>query len=162
MDERDFKLIANKLYKDDDVYILLSTKSANMFTGESTPYIGLMNDGRKILLVFTTYENARQYVDSHGYEVLDGVYPIAQIDRWSKFSSLYEICNTALQMGVELMDVDPGTEQAVGFNIAWFMKVNYLRPKEASVVLTKSEIENFNGNVPLRLNMMPILGFEAK
>ena len=162
MGEIELKLLANKLYKDNDVYILLSTRSANMFTGQSTPYIGLMKDGRKILLVFTTYGYAKEYVDRHGYEVLDGVYPIAQIDRWSKFTSLYEICNTALQMGVELMDVDPGTEQAVGFNIAWFMKVNYLKPKEASVVLTKSEIENFNGNVPLRMNMMPILDFEAK
>ena len=162
MDEKDLKLLANKLYKDDDVYILLSTRSANMFTGESTPYIGLMKDGRKILLVFTTYENAKEYVDSHGYEVLDGVYPIAKIDRWDKYRNLYEICNIALQMGVELMDVDPGSEQAVGFEIAWFMKANFLRPKEASIILTKAEMENLGGQIPLRMNMMPILGFTDK
>lgn len=160
MDERDFKLIANKLYKDDDVYILLSTKSANMFTGESTPYIGLMKDGRKILLVFTTFENAREYMDSHSYEVLGGVYPIARVDRWDKYRNLYEICNTALQMGVELMDVDPGTEQAVGFEIAWFMKANFLRPKEASIVLTKEEMAQPTSQIKLRMNMMPILDFK--
>lgn len=161
MDEKDLKLMANKLYKDDDVYILLSTRNANMFTGESQPYMGMLKDGRKILLVFTTYEYARKYVDSHGYEVLEGVYPIARIDRWDKYRNLYEICNTALQMGVELMDVDPGSEQAVGFEIAWFMKVNFLRPKEASVLLTKAEMENLDGKIPLRMNMMPILDFKS-
>ena len=160
MDEKDLKLMANKLYKDDDVYILLSTRNANMFTGESQPYMGMLKDGRKILLVFTTYEYARKYVDSHGYEVLEGVYPIARIDRWDQYRNLYEICNTALQMGVELMDVDPGSEQAVGFEIAWFMKVNFLRPKEASVLLTKAEMENLDGKIPLRMNMMPILDFK--
>lgn len=75
-------------------------------------------------------------MDSHGYEVLEGVYPIARIDRWDKYRNLYEICNTALQMGVELMDVDPGSEQAAGVNkiivtdgphsIAW-LKLKYIK-----------------------------------
>ena len=160
MEEKDLKLLANQLYKDNDVYILLSTRSANMFTGESMPYVGLMNDGRKILLVFTTYENARQYVDSHGYEVLDGVYPIALIDRWDKYRNLYEICNIALQLGVELMEVDPGSNQAVGFEIAWFMKANFLSPKEASIVLTKEELAQPTSQIKLRMNMMPILDFK--
>ena len=153
-------MVANQLYKDDDVYILLSTRSANMFTGESIPYIGLMKDGHKVLLVFTTYENARQYVDSHGYEVLEGVYPIARIDRWDKYRNLYEICNIALQMGVELMDVDAGSDKAVRLEIAYFMKANFLKPKEVSIILTKEEAGKLDGQVPLRMNMMPMLDFK--
>lgn len=162
-DEQDAMDIAKKLYEQDELYILLSITNANMISGQSVPYIGALQDGQRILFVFTSYTYAKAYIDRCGYEVLDGIYTIGKIDKNDSYNSLYEICNTALHMGVQLMDINPGTEDAFGCQIPWFMQTNGLEPKEVSVMLSKEEMEHINnggGQVPLRMNPMKIVDFQ--
>lgn len=146
-----------------DLYILLSTVNANMIGGFSFPYVGQLENGR-ILFLFTDLEYAKKYCDQCGYEVLDGLYPLAQIDPKNKPANLEMISKIANQLGVTNIDFNPGHESmAFGVAIPWMQNVLNFDLKDISLILSDQEMEllkkNNDGKVPVRFNPMGILGF---
>lgn len=163
MTEQEAILTAQSIFNSQDLYIMLSVKQADMTNGSSVPYIGAIENGEKILFVFTSYEKAKSYIDKIGYEILDNVYPIAKIDTEDKYRNFYQICNTAVNMGIHNIDIDPTTEGAFCCKILWMLNVNGKEPEQASILLSREEAEsimkNNNGQVPLRMNSMPVMNF---
>lgn len=153
-----------KEYVEGDLYILLSSVNANMIGGFSFPYIGQMENG-KILFLFTDLEYAKKYCVENGYEVLDGLYPLAKVEKENIPSNLEMIAKIASQLGVTNIDFNPGHESmAFGVLIPWMQKVLDYDLKDISIILSDQEMqrlkENNDGKVPLRFNPMQILGFK--
>lgn len=153
-----------KEYVEGDLYILLSSVNANMIGGFSFPYIGQMENG-KILFLFTDLEYAKKYCVENGYEVLDGLYPLAKVEKENIPSNLEMIAKIAIQLGVTNIDFNPGHESmAFGVLIPWMQKVLDYDLKDISIILSDQEMqrlkENNDGKVPLRFNPMQILGFK--
>jgi len=146
-----------------DLYILLSTVNANMIGGFSFPYVGQLENGR-ILFLFSDLEYAKKYCDQCGYEVLDGLYPLAKIDPQSVPANLEMISKIATSLGVTNIDFNPCHESmAFGVLIPWMQKVLNYDLKDISLILSDQEMEtlkkNNDGKVPVRFNPMGILGF---
>ncbi len=165
MNETEGRIIAQEWYNKDEAYIMLSVTKANMITGQSVPYVGRLEDGSGILFVFDSYEGARHYMDRCHYEVLDNTYTIARILKEDENNNLYSVFNTALQLGIDKVDFNPGMENVFGCNISWFFEVNNLSVSEVSMLLSKEEYErmlNNNEKPMLRFNQLPIYGFEPR
>jgi len=163
MTETEAKELAKAVYAREEWFVLLSTARANMMEGKSVPYIGKLENGEGILFVFTSAEKAKDYVNSCGYEVLEGNYPIGRIEKDDKYNSLYDIFNTVLAMGVRKVDFNPCSEEAFGCNIEWFFAVNELKPGEVNVILSEKETYDIlqnNGQAPLRMNPLEIYEFQ--
>lgn len=153
-----------KEYVEGDLYILLSTVSANMIGGFSIPYVGQMENGR-ILFVFTDLEYAKKYCLDCGYEVLDGLFPLAKVIKDNIPANLEMISKIACQLGVTNIDFNPGHESmAFGVLIPWMQKVLDYDLKDISLILSDQEMkmlkEKNDGKVPVRFNPMQILGFK--
>ncbi len=162
MTEQEAKNKVKEIYARDHWFILLSTTRANMMIGKSVPYIGKLEAGEGIMFVFTTYDQAKEYVDTYKYEVLEGNYPIGRIEKENELNSLHAIFNMALEMGVGKVDFNPCSEDAFGCNIEWFMAVNELDQDEISVAISEeefNEIQQNNGQIPLRINPIDIYEF---
>lgn len=154
MTENEAKERALAIYEQEEWFILLSVNLANMKQGKSIPYMGKMPNGEKILLVFSTYEGAKEFVDKTGYEVLDGVYPIGRLEKSHEYSNLQTVFSVALQMGVGHVNFDPHSKDAFGCSIMWFMNVNELDPDALPDFEDEDESENAkeqDGKVALRV-----------
>lgn len=154
-----------KKYVEGDLYILLSTVSANMMAGLSIPFIGQMDDG-KILFLFSDLEYAKKYCVDCGYEVLDGIYPLSKIDKNNLPANLEMIAKIASHLGVTHIDFNPCHEtDGFGVTIPWMQKVLNYDLNNISVIMSQAEMKKMmeeNGGkakAPLRFNPMPILGF---
>ena len=164
MTENEAILIAQKIFNGDDIYIMLSSTQANMVQGYSTPYIGILQNDEKLLFLFTSYERAKAYIDEIGYEVLDGMYPIAKIDPEDKYRNIHQICNIAINMGIENVEVDLSYDDAFGCKILWLLNANGKQVEEPGVLISKEEAEAIMNkevkSLPIRFNAMNILNFE--
>lgn len=163
MTEQEAKNKVKEIYERDHWFILLSTTKANMLIGKSIPYVGQLEKGEGILFVFTSYEQAKEYVDTYKYEVLEGNYPIGRLEKEHEYNSLRAIFNMALEMGVGKVDFNPCSEDAFGCNIDWFMSVNELERGEISVAISEEEfkeIQQNNGQIPMRINPIDIFEFK--
>lgn len=164
MIDKDAINLAKKIYEQEAVYILLSTKNANMISGVSIPYVGQLENNRKILFLFDSYSRAKKYIDKCHYEILNGIYPIGKVKKSDLYNGIYNIFNIALHLGIDLVDYNPSSDDSFGFQIAWFFKINNLKPGEISVILSKEEmertIEDSCVKAPLRFNIIPIENFE--
>lgn len=163
MTEQEAKLRAQAVYGKEQLFILLSITRANMDAGKSVPYVGMLESGDLMLFLFTSYENARKYVDKCGYETPGGVYPIGAVEKQHPFNNLYTIFNIASLMGIKKVDIDPMTKQAFGCDIDWFMEVNALEKETLSVVLSNEElgkVKEKDGEVPVRMNPVDIYAYE--
>lgn len=162
MTENEARFIAQRLFNTEELYIMLSVTNADMMNGYSVPYVGLLENGSKMLFVFTSYERAKAYIDDTGYEVLDGIYPIAKINHEDEYRNLYSICNIAAAMGIESIDFDLGCNDAFGCKIMWLLEVNDKKTQEVSIIVSQEEAQKLmeEGNqVPLRMNPMKIEEF---
>lgn len=167
MDNMNEEVAINTLnkYVEGDLYILLSTVSANMMGGFSIPFVGQMEDG-KILFLFSDLEYARKYCDVNGYEVLDGVYPLSKIDKNNPQTNLEMVVKIAAHLGVTHIDFNPCHEtDAFGVLIPWMQKVLGYDLNNISVIMSQEEMKRImdeNGGkvkAPLRFNPMQILDF---
>ncbi len=164
MNESDAIKKARKYANADQNYILLSIMQADMKNGYSTPYIGAMSNGHKILFLFSTYELAEKFVDFHGYEKLDGIYPIGLIEKTHKYNNLKSICNLALYLGVNYIDFDNVEKADVfGCEINWFMKINNIPFEPISMILSAEEynriVDENDAKIKSHMNPMPIVDF---
>lgn len=163
MTEQEAIFMAQSIFQSQDLYILLSTKQADMVKGISVPYMGEAENGEKFLFLFTSYENAKIYVEESQCEILDGVYPIGKIQQEDQYRNLFQICNIAVNKGIENLNVDLGTENAFGCKIRWLLQVNDKVLEPVSILLSKEEAEHMmeqnENQVPLRMNPMVIMNF---
>lgn len=163
MEEKQAMQIASKYAHADKLYILLSVKQADMIRGVSIPYVGMMQDGNKILFIFSSYEFAKEYINKNGYEKLDEIYTIGAIEKNHKYNSLENICNFALNMGISRIDFDATTSEVFGCEIRWFMKSNQMTVAPLSMLLSEKECNNIiNKNdtkIQMNFNQLPIEGF---
>lgn len=125
----------------DEVYILLSIHKANMISGVSEPYIGQIKNN-KILFLFGSYNQAKSYVDTCHYEVLDGIYLIGKLKKKDPFNSINNVLYLALQMGINLVDYNPCSEDAFGFQIDWYIKTNNLESSQIGMMLSKQKMQS--------------------
>lgn len=146
--------LAKNLLADDNLYMLLSTKKANMINGFSFPYVGNKGGDNVILFlfVFRGLEKAQQYIDDCGYEVLDGVYPIGKITQNDKFFSLENTLSIANKLGVRYVELD-GKEF---FDIDWFFRVNKKENLSLNIMLKKEEVEELEGKRELSQDKIPV------
>lgn len=154
-----------KKFVEGDLYILLSTVSANMIAGFSIPFVGQMEEG-KILFLFSDIYYAKQYCEINGYEVLDGVYPLSKIDKNNVQINLEMVVKIAAHMGITHIDFNPCHEtDAFGVLIPWMQKVLGYDLNNISVIMSQKEMKKMmdenEGKVkaPLRFNPMPIWNF---
>lgn len=131
---------AKRLAQMDPLYILLSNRQANMLTGVSSPYIGQLEDGNRIVLLFETYQLAKDYIDRNGYDVLEGIYPIGKLSQSHLTANLATTLAVALRGGVKLMDINPSTDQVFGYHIDWFMTTNQM-DKEFSMLVSEERVK---------------------
>lgn len=153
---------ARAIAQAEELYVLLSIRQANLISGVSAPYIGQLEDGNRILLLFETYELAKTYIDRNGYEVLEGIYPIGQLSKNHPTTNLTTILAVARQGGVTLLDINPTTDTAYGCQIDWFMTCNHM-DKGISLILSEKEADQFlsqdKANLPLTFPPIPIARF---
>lgn len=150
----------------DNIYILLSTRNADMMKGISIPFICRLEDGRKGLLMFSREDYAKEYIAKHQLEVLDGVYPIGIVNKTDKVNGLQTIIRTANVMKVDFLDFNPGfNDNSLGCSISWFMEINKLSG-EMSMLVSRDELEKMaaenDGNIPLRFHPIKINDFDNK
>lgn len=157
--------LAKNLLTEDNLYILLSTKQANMINGFSFPYVGNKGGDNVILFLFIFHdlEKAQQYVDDCGYEVLEGVYPIGKLTQGDKFMNLENTLSIANKLGVRYVELD-GKEF---FDIDWFFRVNKKENLSLNIMLKKEELEEIQGKqtlsadkIPVRFNPINIVGYK--
>lgn len=60
---------AQKIMKLDYIYILLSTRNANMLKGISVPFICQLEDNRKGLLMFSKEDYAKEYIEKYQHDI---------------------------------------------------------------------------------------------
>lgn len=152
-----------KEFMENDKYILLSTVKANMILGFSVPYVGEVEQG-KLIVMFDSLDYAKEYIEKMGFEVLDGVYPVAKIDDNNKAISAQNILNIALKMGITHLDINPAhSERELGVDIRWLAHVLNMDTEEIQVLISQKEKEELesdsNHQVELRFNGMPIYDY---
>lgn len=162
LDEESAKQVL-KEFVEGDLYILLSTVSADMIRGISFPYVGNLEQG-KIILLFSDLDYAKNFCENEGFEVLDGVYPLSKIMKDNPQLNLEMTVKIAGVLGVTNIDFNPGHHSlAFGVTIQWMQDVLGYDKRNISVVLTKKEMEELEkGELtkgPLRFNPLPILNF---
>lgn len=146
---------AKKYGNAEKLYLLLSVKQANMLNGVSVPYICEKND-RKSLLVFSSLDWAKEYMDKYDYEILEKIYPIGCIKKGHNYYNLQAICNEAVQCGVDDITFDDlFTSQTFTCSIRNFMESNQW---EIQVVDKNMREEEYSKN---SLTPMPIIGFQS-
>ncbi len=152
-----------KLFAKDELYILLSWNAANLLRGLSVPYIGTLQTGERMLVVFTSMQHARDYIDKNGYYKPGDNYMLGKMEKNDKLGNLYAVCNTARQLGIFGIDIDPGSEDAMGCEIDYLFTVNNLEPTNVSVISSEEDmakiLKDNDGNLPIHFNMMPILNY---
>ncbi len=166
MSNQEASILAKKIMSMQELYIILSTKQANMESGVSVPYVCQTEDHGKGILTFSTERYARKYVEQHQFEVLDGIYPIGKIEVQDKVNGLHTVLATANALGVSFIDFNPGfQDNSMGWSISWFMQENKL-DKNISVVLTKKQYEEMlrenQNSIPLNFNPIKIEDFDFK
>ena len=123
------------------MYLLLSTVQANMIRGYSFPYVGQM-DAERVLMIFTDEDYAKKYIDRNGYEVLEGLYPIHEINKEDKISGMGALFNIAYHMGINIVDFNPEhPSMAFGCKISWLMEKLEIKNEAISILLNKKEYE---------------------
>ncbi len=166
MSDKKASNLAKKIMGMQELYIILSTKQANMENGVSVPYVCQTEDQGKGILTFSTKSYARKFIEQHQFEVLDGIYPIGKIEVQDKINGLQTALATTNALGVSFMDFNPGfQDNAMGFNISWFMQENKL-DKNISMLLTKKQYEKMlsenQNSIPLHFNPVKIEDFDFK
>lgn len=152
-----------KLFARDELFILLSWNAANLLQGFSVPYVGSLKTGERMLAVFTSLQNARNFIDQSGFYKPGGNYMIGKMEKNDKLGNLYAICNTARQLGIYGIDIDSGSEDAMGCEIDYLFAVNNLEPTNVSVISPDDMakvLKDSEGNLPVHFNMMPIISYE--
>lgn len=145
------------------VFILLSNKTADFGRGLAVPYVGTQKDGRRILLMFTSLEIARAYINKSGYVKPEGNYMIGRLDKDNEENNLNTVCKAALQFGITGLYVDATSQEAFGCTIEYLFKANNwempdITPIESNEQMEKVKAEN-GGQIPYPLNMIPVLNF---
>lgn len=158
--------LAKRILELDHIYILLSTRNANMIKGVSIPYVCQLEDNSKEILLFSNEIYAREYIEKHQFEILDGLYPIGVVEKIDKINGLHTILGTANVAKVDFLDFNAGfNDNSFGCSISWFMKINKLS-NEMSMLLSKDELEKQiaenSGNIPIRFNPIKIHNFDNK
>lgn len=158
--------LAKKIMGMQELYIILSTKQANMENGVSVPYVCQTEDHGKGILTFSTKSYARKYIEQHQFEILDGIYPVGKIEVQDKINGLQTVLATANALGASFMDFNPSfQDNAMGFHISWFMQENKL-DKNVSILLTKKQYEKMlsenQNSIPLHFNPIKIEDFDFK
>jgi hypothetical protein len=158
--------LAKRILEIDQIYMLLSTRNANMIKGVSIPYVCQLENNSKGILLFSNENYAREYIEKHHFEILDGVYPIGVVDKTDKVNGLHTILGTANVAKVDFLDFNAGfNDNSFGCSISWFMEVNKLS-NEMSMLLSKDELDKLmmenSRNIPIRFNPIKILDFDNK
>jgi len=158
--------IAKRILGLDQIYILLSTRNANMLKGISIPYICQLENRSKGIILFSKETYAREYIEMHQFEILDCVYPIGVLEKADKLNGLYTIMGTANAAKVDFLDFNPGfNDDSLGCSISWFMNINKLS-SEISMLLSKQDLNKMlrenSDNIQLRFNPIKISDFDNK
>ncbi|MCQ2539064.1 MAG: hypothetical protein MJ114_01310 [Acetatifactor sp.] len=158
--------IASDFYMSEEIYCLLSVDVANMTTGTSVPYIARRKeDGKHLLMFFSSFENAKFYIDFAEYPKPAGLYMVSKIQRSKENDGLDALLNCALQTGVDDLLVNPMAADSFGCNIAWFMSANMIEKKQVAAYTTEEELEagkkQNNGQLPMHFDMLPIYQFAS-
>ena len=150
-----------EIHDADRLYIVLSPSIADYEKGFSIPLVLMPQEGIKVMLIFTDYEDAKHYVEVKRPMVIEGVYPIGEIRKEDKINNLDVICANALAMGITAIDFDVDTDRSFGCKLAYFMQVNQMSG-QGQVLLSKQEMEiakKNGGKIRPRFNGMRIMNF---
>lgn len=152
------------IYTNEELYIILSTKRANLLKGVSIPYVcQLPQNNQTGIILFSKKEYARKYIENNNFEILDGIYPIGSISTNDNYHGLNTIINIANALKIQFLDYNPGfDDNTLGCMIPWFMSVNHIDP-EVSILMSQEQFENIqkdSGNIPLNFNPIPIVDFQ--
>ena len=63
MNEHEAIVRANEIINQKEIYVILSAKQANLIHGISIPFIGVTDEGKKVLYLFNTYDKAKKFVE---------------------------------------------------------------------------------------------------
>lgn len=154
-----------KEFTSNTMYMLLSTVQANMVKGYSFPYVQQIDETGKVIMFFSTLEYAKEFIEEHDFEILDGVYPLAKIEPNEKITSFESICAIAYHLGIMYVDFNPGHPNiAMGVTLPWIQKhFNYDLTKITMLLspAMKEEMERRNdGKIPVLFSPMPIHDFK--
>lgn len=161
MTEQEAILKAQEIYKKDMLFIILSKSSANLVVGVSIPFVGMVDD-KKILFVFDGYEKAKDFVKAHKMELQNDIYPVAQIDKNSKGTSLKAIIDIALSLGIEHMEYNSMSDDVLGVHLAWFLQANDLKHDSVSIMVSAGQFKDMQEgkNISMNFNPMKILNIK--
>ena len=161
MTEQEAIAKAKEIYDKSVLYTILSEKKANMIKGESTPFIGMV-DNKPIIYFFDTYDKAKGFIDEQKFECLGGNYPIAEVDKDNNPVGFNNIINMAISLGIYHMDYNPSNEDAFGCQLNWFLTVNGLEYQQVSMFLSQEKAEAVinNNGINLDFNPMRIVNFK--
>lgn len=108
----------------DEVYILLAAARSDYRKCVGTPFLVKVDDQNVMLYVFEKYDNAVRYVLQNPgiLPVFDGTYPIGVLKKEEKTANLHTVLSVAAKMGVQNVNLDIDTPDAIGCRIPFFME----------------------------------------
>jgi hypothetical protein len=148
-------------YAKENLYIVLAIGPADLDRGYSLPLILLPEENKRVMLVFTEYDRAVNYVTKLRPMTIDGVLPIAEIKKTDKINNIDVICANAVAMGITDISFDAGESDGFTSKLQYFMQVNKMEGK-GQIVFTKEELERIKengGKFTPRFNAMKIMNF---
>jgi hypothetical protein len=149
------------IYNKEELYIILTMGPADLEKGYSLPMILLPEENKRLILIFTEYESAVNYVTKLRPMVVDGIMPIAEIKKSDKIHNIDVICANALAMGITEVSFDAGERNGFTCKLQYFMQLNKM-PGKGQIVFTKEELEKIKengGKFTPRFNAMKIMNF---
>ena len=150
MTELEKRRLVKDILAKDELYMLLSFRAANYLKGESFPFVGQWDAKSKFLVVFTSYEQAKKYIDDSIYEKPSGMYMLARLEKDAD-KNLITILTEAIAVGIQHLEVDPSEEKALGCTIEWFF--------EAADIRIPAQ-ETGGSQAEKRLSLLPIWQFQ--
>lgn len=151
-----------EIYEMEKLYVLLTPTMADLERGLSIPMVLGPNETEKVILIFTEYEKALRYLEEkRPVAIVDGVYPIGEINKNDKIQNIDVICANAHALGITAIDFDVDDENGFGCKLPYFMQINQMSG-EGQIVFSKEEMEKIkanDGKFSPRFNAMHIVNF---
>ncbi|MBQ6464532.1 MAG: hypothetical protein IJJ59_14490 [Pseudobutyrivibrio sp.] len=157
MNEHEAIVRAKEIINQKEIYVILSAKQANLIHGISIPFIGVTDEGKKVLYLFNTYDKAKKFVEKQK-NVIGDVYPIAKLDNNKNGYSLVDTLKIAKSLGITGFDYNIMESDVFGADIAWFLKVNGISDGELTILLSKEEMNNPK-DIGIRFNPLKIVNY---
>ncbi len=162
MTEAEATELAKRYYNAPQLYILLAPEAANMATGISVPMVGVANGNLRLIMLFTSKEYAREYIDSKEIDTPDGIYPIGALKKDHELFGLHGICNGALAIKVDGICFNDGQKDSLALSIPVFLQMNGLTPQPFKMLMAREQASALkeSGEKPqIHMNPMAICDF---